>query len=67
LSKVEGVGFRLPAYPFVQESDTFVSHYNIQLDGHENSTAVELIDIDVDDFKNFLKVLLPKCVLFPSL
>ncbi|KAH6913082.1 hypothetical protein BKA70DRAFT_1421345 [Coprinopsis sp. MPI-PUGE-AT-0042] len=60
LFKVTDVGFRLPAYPFVQESDTFVSQYNLNLDGQENRTAVELIDIEVDDFKNFLKVLLPK-------
>lgn len=59
--KIGDVGFRLPAYPFVQESDTFASQYDIRFDdGHENARAIELPDIEINDFKNFLKVLLPK-------
>jgi hypothetical protein len=53
---------KVPAYPFIEESETFSSQHNVHANSEgEFSAVVKLEDVSLVDFKHFLNALLPKC------
>lgn len=56
--------FRLPTYRFMQGSDAFAAKYGL-VEAQErgvDAAPIEL-DVNIDDFRAFLEVLYPMCVI----
>ncbi|KAH6913083.1 hypothetical protein BKA70DRAFT_1261825 [Coprinopsis sp. MPI-PUGE-AT-0042] len=59
--QISGVTLKVPAYPFLEESETFASKYNIRSNSKGEYQAVLVLDdVNLVEFKHFLHALLPK-------
>ena len=54
--------FKVPAYPFLEESDTFASCHGVDASKLSGSLVITLENVDILEFKVFLRALLPKYV-----